>query len=259
MSTTGLPDADRRRGPTVAPRLFLVWQDPETRSFEPVGALVREAEGSFVFRYLRRAERLETFHPLASFPRLDRVYRFTDLPPFFENRVMSPRRPDYPAHVRALSLGVEDATPFELLARTGGSRATDTFHVVAEPTANSAGWVRTLFLASGVRHVPGATDRIARLRPGDLLHLRAEPDNEANPRALLIDAEAEQAVGYVPDWMLEIIHTLTEADPDHRLTVELANGPDIPPHLRLLCRLEARLPPDARPLQDPDFDYVGAG
>lgn len=259
MSVTELPEADRDRPLAANPRLLLVWQDPVTRSFDPVGALVRELDGSFVFRYIRRAERLATFHPLASFPRLDGVYRFADLPPFFENRVMSPRRPDYPAYVRALSLSIEDAPPFEMLARTGGSRATDTFHVVAEPTPDADGRVRTLFLAHGVRHIDGANERIARLRPGDPLHLRAEPGNVNNPRALLIDAGANLAVGYVPNWMLDIVHDLADADPDHRLTVELANGPETPPHLRLLCRLEAQFAPDTRPPADPDFDYVGDG
>jgi len=182
--------------------------------------------------------------------------RIADLPPFFENRVMSPRRPDFPEYARALHLEVGEATPFEMLARTGGSRVTDTFHVVAEPTADADGRVRTLFLAHGVRHVDGASERITRLRPGDPLTLRPDPDNEYNLRALLIDAEAGEAVGYVPDWMLDVVHRLVAADPQHRLVVELANGPEMPAHLRLLCRLEATVPSAAPAPHDPDFDYV---
>jgi len=88
------------------------------------------------------------------------------------------------------------------------------------------------------------------------LTLRPDPDNEHNLRALLIDAEAGEAVGYVPDWMLDVVHRLVAADPQHRLVVELANGPEMPAHLRLLCRLEATVPSAAPAPHDPDFDYV---
>ena len=259
MSVTELPEAGQHSTPSTSRRLLLVWQDPETRVFAPVGALVRDPDGSFVFRYIRRARGLRGFRTLASFPQLDGVYRFADLPPFFENRVMSPRRPDFPEYVRALDLTVGEATPFEMLTRTGGSRETDTFHVVAEPIPDADGRVRTLFLAHGVRHLAGAGERITRLRPGDRLTVRPQPDNVHNARALLIDAHAGGEVGWVPDWMLDLVHRMIEADPDYRLTVEVANGPETPAHLRLLCRLDvAALGPAATP-QDPDFDCISVG
>lgn len=255
MSMTGLPEAVPAGRDTSIRRLLLVWQDPDTRRFAPVGALVQQ-DGVFVFRYIRRALREPAFRPLVSFPVLDRVYRSTDLPPFFANRVMSPRRPDYPQFIRALDLSVGDAPPFEMLARTGGSRVTDTFHVVAEPHPDADGRVRTLFLAHGIRHVPGALERIAQLSSGDALALRPEPDNEHNALALMLDAEPGHAVGYVPDWMLDVVRDLTDADPDHKVTVELVNGPATPPHLRLLCRLEARPVRTGETPHDPDFDYI---
>lgn len=257
MPAIGLPDGSRALPASATRRLLLIWQDPETRAFAPVGALTLDPDdGSFVFRYIRRAERETAFRPLASFPDLRQVYRFADLPPFFDNRVMSPRRPDYPAYVRALDLSVGNAPPFEVLARTGGSRVTDTFHVVAEPTQDAKGRVRTVFLAHGVRHIAGAGDRIDRLSAGDPLALRSEPDNEHNALALLIDSEPDQPVGYVPDWMLDIVRRLAHVDRGHRLTVELANGPETPPHLRLLCRLEAAADLGATAPHDPDFDYI---
>lgn len=256
MSATELADADSRaRTPTVR-RLLLVWQDPDTRAFLPVGALTGEPDGSFTFRYLRRAERHDSFRPLASFPRLRETYRFLDLPTFFENRVMSARRPDYAGHLRALSLTEDTATPFEMLARSGGTRATDTFHVVAEPAIDADGLVRTRFLAHGVRDIDGAGGRIERLSSGDRLRLRADTANTVNPQAVLVDAEAGEPVGWVPDWMLDLVRRLTEADPSYDLVVDVANGPDVPAHLRLLCLLTARVGADDLLPRDPELDYV---
>ncbi len=256
MSVAELPDVVTDRSTLGGRRLFLVWQNPETRRFVPVGALTRDSGGAFVFRYIRRSQQVPGFRPLPSFPRLDGVYRSADLPPFFDNRVMSAHRPDYPDYVRALSLDLADATPFEMLARTGGIRATDTFHVVADPEVGPDGHVLTRFLAHGVRHLSGAAERIARLSPGDALRLRPAPDNPYNQRALLIDAEASVPVGYVPDWMLDFVHDLVAADPGYRLIVERANGPETPMHLRLLCRLEADRPAGYRPFDNAEFDYV---
>jgi hypothetical protein len=259
MSATELADAESRDRTPTARRLLLVWQDPVTHAFVPVGALTGEPDGSFAFRYLRRVERHGSFQPLASFPRLHETYRFVDLPPFFANRVMSARRPDYAEHLRALSLTEDTATPFEMLSRTGGARATDTFHVVAEPAIDGDGLVRTRFLAHGVRHINGAGERIERLSSGDRLRLRADPTNPVNPQAVLVDAEAAEPVGWVPDWMLDTVRRLTEADPSYELTVDVANGPDAPAHLRLLCLLTARVDAEDLLPRDPDLDSVDEG
>jgi hypothetical protein len=116
----------------------------------------------------------------------------------------------------------------------------------------------TWFLASGVRWVPGASERIARLAGGAALRVRPEPTNPENPQALLIDAAADEPVGYVPDWMLDVVHRLVEADPAYELVAERTSGPDTPSHLRLLCRLRAHLPSGASLFADPDFEYVDA-
>ncbi len=241
-----------------ARRLFLVWQDPETRAFAPVGALVREPGGAYAFRYIRRALELHEFRPLASFPELDQIYRFSQLPPFFENRIMSSRRPDYAAFIATLDLSLEDATPFEVLARTGGGRATDTFHVVADPERQADGSLITRFLAHGLRYLSGADERAAALVPGQRLLLRREPTNPVNPRALLMDAADDEPVGYVPDWMLPYVYDLTSQDPGHALIVERVN-PAAPVHLRLLCRLEAIPEPGYRPFSTGEFSYVSRG
>lgn len=42
-----------------------------------------------------------------------------------------------------------------------------------------------------------------RLRPGDKLVLRDEPDNEYDDRAILLDAEHNRPVGWIPIYMLD--------------------------------------------------------
>jgi hypothetical protein len=232
-------------------RLFVIWQNPTTRAPVRVGFLRVDQRGGYEFRYLERAATAlgEGFRPLAAFPDLNRRYRSTDLPAFFANRVMSASRPDYPSLVEALDLSV-DASPVEILARTGGPRATDTFQIAAEPTISPDDVATSLFLVSGVRHIDGAEERIRKLRPGDALTVRPEPANPVNPLALLLDSVPNEPVGWIPDWMADYVQDLLHFRADPRVSVVRVNPPGRPAHLRLLCRLEVQLPVGYRPFAE---------
>ena len=215
--------------------LLLVWQHPATRRFAKVARLA-SAESGYRFEYLDGA-RDPAFEPLHSFPDLDHVYYTRHLPAFFQNRVMSRKRGSYVQYATWLGLDPALDAPFEVLARTGGGRATDTFHVVQEPRLRPGEQTTIRFFASGLSHVQGALGRLLVVKPGDALQLRAEPTNPVNTRALLIDAAADEAVGWVPDWLLDEVHQLRTSR-EFNLQVEQVNF-DAPWHLKLLCRLDA--------------------
>lgn len=195
-----------------------------------------------MFAYTTEAQVTPSFRPFPAFPDLRARYRSPRLFPFFANRVMSARRPDYDDHLAALGLTRDEAEPLELLARSAGRRATDTVQVVPERWTDEYGRAHQLFLASGARHVPGAEERIRRLRPGALLALRPQPDNADDPRALLLDTVSGEQVGWVPSYLLDEVHKDLDGGADVTCVVERANGPDVPWHLRLLCRLITTVP-----------------
>lgn len=223
---------------TTVSSLLLIWQNPETRTFSKVGRLTRVSEG-FQFEYLR--DQLDpAFKPIHSFPDLARVYLTQELPAFFANRVMSRKRSTYQDYAGWLGVSAVDDAPFEVLARTGGGRETDTFHVVQEPEPVRGGGSTVRFFASGLRHIDGLEARLDEVQPGDRLSLRPEPTNENDPRAILIDVESGLAVGWVPAWLLDDVHEwMRECAPV--MAVEQVNL-DAPWHLRLLCRVDVSLP-----------------
>jgi len=217
--------------------LRVVWQDPETRQFHEVATLRLPAGDGEDIGFEYRRPLPAAFSPFPAFPDAGRTYRSDRLFPFFRNRVMSPSRPDYDDYLDALGLTREGATPFEMLARTGGARATDTVQVVPEPTVAEDGATEQLFLASGVRHLDGHEEVLAGLSPGDELIMRDEPDNPYDDRAVLLDAEANRPVGWIPSYMLDEVHKHRQGIDPVRVFVERVNGPGTPAHLRLLCRL----------------------
>jgi hypothetical protein len=215
--------------------LRLIWQNPVTRQFLEVGRLTDLGQGRYGFEYSQDA-RDQGFFPLAEFPDLDKAYTSDQLPAFFANRVMTTRRENYADYLSWLGLG-DVPTPMEVLARTGGGRATDTFHVVSEFREHN-GKRQCEFFASGISHIPSAERNLASLQPGDVLEMRDEPDNPVNPRAILLDARAGREVGWVPDWLVGEVHRLRQ--PGWTVTVQAAHiNLAAPPHMRLLCQLQA--------------------
>ena len=217
-------------------RLLLIWQDPASRRLIKVARLSQIGDG-YKFEYLPGADE-PAFEPLQSFPDRNRVYWTANLPAFFKNRVMSRQRASFPHYAAWLGLDAGDDVPFEVLARTGGERATDTFHVAEEPSVGADGLATIRFFASGLRHIEGAESHLLRLHAGDSLLVRPEPGNPVNHRALLIDVAANEPVGWVPDWLLDDVHRLRTVARSTQLVAERINLA-APPHLKLLCRLTA--------------------
>lgn len=217
----------------VTHKLRLIWKDPGTRRYHQVGQFEALSDGRYAFGYLPAASELDGFEALLEFPGLKRIYVSQDLPSFLANRVMSDRRPSYGQHLGWLGLDA-DATPVEILARTGGPRETDTFHVVDafEPVNGRC---------EGRFFVSGSSRKEVDLRALKIeqeLQLRDEPDNPHDPRAVLLTADGEE-IGWVPAWLVEDIHRFRASQAQIRIFVEQVN-PEAPARLAIRCRLEVK-------------------
>lgn len=239
MPTHGVVDVGSADG-----NLFVAWQHPHTRLISPVGLLRHGPDERYLFRYLRRARETAGFAPFLSFPVWEREYVSEWLFPLFSQRVMSARRTDYPEFLRQLHL-TADASPWEQLARSGGRRTGDTVQVFPVPTVELGGSTTCRFLVHGIRHVTGG--ELPPLRAGDALSLRDDPANEINSDAVQVLGPHGDALGFVPDLLLEHLRVLQRTGPVS-LTVEHVNGPEAPVHLRLLVRLDGTAPTGYLPM-----------
>ena len=236
-------------------RMAVAWQHPTERAVRPVGLL--EYDGSLhTFRYLRVAAAIQDFRPFVGFPQLTERYESEELFPLFAQRVMSPRRPDYTQYLRALDLST-DATPWEQLARTEGKIAGDTIQLVPEPTVDVGGATWGRFLVAGIRwRLTDAVEResvLSEIVPGDRLRLTDEPMNEKNSRAILTTTKSNIDVGWVPDMLLDYVHTVKDHGTSE-VTVVHKNGPDAPNHMRLLVEIRGTVSPSYVPFGGPKWE-----
>jgi hypothetical protein len=245
-------------GGSASRRLVMAWQHPQRRLISPVGMLDIETE-RYRFRYLRRAMTTTDFRPFLGFREFEHTYLSDELFPLFQQRVMNPRRPDYERYIRSLSLP-SDATPWEQLARSGGKRTGDTIQLFPEPIVRVDDSSRCCFLVHGVRHIESSYNqsvqqRINDLHKGDSLQLVPEPDNVVNPETLLTSTGGGDLLGWVPDLLLDYVHTLRQSSPV-TLRVKHTNGPDVAYQFRLIACIEGRVPAGYQPFAGPGWEFV---
>ncbi|WP_414546502.1 HIRAN domain-containing protein [Nostoc sp. CCY0012] len=237
--------------------LFLAWQDPESRSWFPIGRLTFDgARYKFVYTQgVKEAQQMCSFSPLSSFPHLEKVYTSTHLFSVFSNRLMSPSRPDYAKFLEWLNISDYKDDPLAILARSGGKRETDSLTVFPCPEPDAAGKYHLHFFAHGLRYLPeSAIERINRLELGEQLWLAHEFQNPHDSQALTLHTEDHYIVGYCPRYLRSEVFELLCQDPSSvDLRVERVNLPPTPLQFRLLCNITAQCKDDFRPFSSPVY------
>lgn len=225
---------------------FLVLrQDPDTREYSVVGRLDHEG-GQYVFRYAPRVSDDPDEAPLPGLPDRHQIYRSRALFATFSNRVMTPRRDSYRDYLGLLGFEGGEAEPFEVLALTWGTRATDRIQVLPIPRVGQYGHLQTRFLVHGGGHVDPDGAALRRVTVGDQLQLRHEPANPADARAVLVlRAGDTDRLGYIPRPLAPFIHALWGVNVEPVVVAEHINLPGerlVSNQMRLLARLEAQVP-----------------
>jgi hypothetical protein len=137
-----------------------------------------------------------------------------------------------------LGLGPE-AEPLALLARSGGRSVTDKVELFPPPDYDPASDTYVYhFFARGIRHIPGAEERIEVLKKGDPLKIRPEPENLHDGHAAMLLDAGDSKVGYVPQYLTEDLGDLIKRV-GVAVEVERVNQIPAPVHQRLLCSMSA--------------------
>ena len=237
--------------------LFLAWQDPESRTWFPVGRLTHE-DGLYHFSYLQgalEAHQRAGFEPVLSFPKFDHPYRSRDLFPLFANRLLRPSRPEYKDFVQWLNIPEHEDDPIALLARSGGKRKTDNFEVFPCPERDADGHYHIHFFTHGLSHFPEADQHyVQTLKPDTPLCLMHDMQNSFDSRALVLSTEDRHQVGYCPRYLAQDLFKLVANFPDQvKATVERVNPPPTPLQFRVLCSLTAPWIEGFEPFSGPSY------
>ncbi|HDL6510133.1 TPA: HIRAN domain-containing protein [Yersinia enterocolitica] len=222
--------------------VYVAWQSPDTRYWHVVGNL-QERDSGYVFNYTKGALCSKKFTLFSGMNDVNETYVSEDLFPLFKNRLLSPRRPEYPHFIKWLGLTSEEANPIEVLGRSGGLRSTDQLQVFKRIETDENGRFEHYFFAHGLNYLSeSANKRVSALAIGSSLQLCIDSQNEYDEFAVIIRADnPAEILGYCPRYFAKDIKSmLAESPKSIQLTVETISD-DAPANYRLLCKLSGIL------------------
>ncbi len=224
-------------------QIYVTAQNSVTREWIPVAELSEES-GVYRLRYTQGAARLPGFSGLGRMQALDESYYSPVIFPFFANRLLPRSRPEYRDYLRWVGLDSHPSNPMELLAITGGARATDGYQLVVRPKTEG-NRLKLEFFARGIRHLPVEVTKLLFLQEvGAQVLLMKDIQNDKDSLALAIRT-AEPAslfIGYVPRYYCFGITRLIDIAPD-KVNVRIKRlNKDAPFDMQLLLSIEAECP-----------------
>lgn len=244
--------------------LFLSWQDAEreggqsgSRRWFPIGQLDADVgKSAYRFRYTKGAEeatKLADFPPLPEFPDFERNYESSELFPIFQNRIITPKRPDFAEYLRVLDLD-ENADPIEILSATGGRRVTDTFEVFPKLAKDTDGSFVCRFFLHGWRYVSEpAQMRLNSLNRGEKLYVALELTNPMTEMAVQIQTTDYQMIGWAPQYLVnDLTAAMAESPGKYEAHVVRVNPQPAPSRQRVLVEMRSFWE-DHEPMSGLDF------
>jgi hypothetical protein len=225
--------------------LYIAGQNPDSREWVPVAQL-RQIENGFELIYTKGARRLPSFAGLSRMQDLEKSYFSSTLFPFFANRLIPKSRPEFKSYLSWLGLTSVPESPLDLLAISGGVRATDNYELFSFPDTKKREFQITFF-PRGLRHQLSATlEEISRLKDDTELFLMKDVQNIKDPNALAIRSEVpcSMFVGYVPRYYSPSLSRLLDEAPNLIKARIKRTNPDAPQDMKILVSLDVSLPTD---------------
>ncbi|MDU5688787.1 MAG: HIRAN domain-containing protein [Citrobacter freundii] len=222
--------------------VYVAWQAPDTRDWHVVGNL-QERNSGYVFKYTKGALKSTKFTKFSGMTDVRETYVSEELFPLFKNRLLSPRRPEYPSFIKWLGFEEDSVNPIDILARSGGLRSTDQLQIFKKIEVDSEGKFEHFFFLHGLSYLNSmANDRVSELKPGQIMRLCLDLQNEYDGDAVVVRADKPaEIVGYCPRYLSNDIKKMLLNDSKSiTLTVEKISD-DAPHNYRLLCKLSGKL------------------
>jgi hypothetical protein len=141
-----------------------------------------------------------------------------------------------------------DHDPLAILARSGGSRVTDTLEVFPSPEKNDQGEYQVHFPLHGLSHMPSpSADRAMQLEPGERLLAMRDFQNPKKPGAIALRTAEKfdgdmYLIAYCPRYLRADFLRLFNWGLLPTINVERVNPPPAPIQFRVLCRSVMRGP-----------------
>lgn len=237
--------------------VFVLWQDKSHRGrmWHAVAKIVYDLSSGYTLSYTKGADN-PRFHGFPNMNNKNLAYNSRELFSFLKNRIPPSSRPEHEALYDWCNLE-SSAGYLELLAASGGEKATDSYRVISLPKNEDGNYYNTFFV-SGIRYLDDISKNyISTLEAGHSIGYAFEDDNINDPLAvLLLDLEKETSLGYYPRYLTEDLRKLNELQANIKIQVVKINS-HAPEQFRMLCQTSSNWPNKFKSCDNDEFrDYT---
>lgn len=194
----------------------------------------------------------------------NKEYTSTELFPFFQNRLIPERRPEYYTMLSWLDMNAGENDPLDILSASGGSKKTDNFRIVKVPERTDTGEYRLKFFVSGIAYISDeAKTEIISFNNTTTLNCDIEPSNKSDTNAIaLISPNTMRQIGYYPRYLNEDLIKLNKIagvaknDPLITNIKVIKVNFSAPEQYRLLCESVTPWPDNFEPFQSEKYQLI---
>lgn len=178
--------------------LYLIWKEPITRRNYTIGKLTRDSK--YYFEYCEEYDEAKKngYQNFKAFSQ-NQQYISDELFPVFASRLPDKKRRDISMILEKYSMDEYDE--FELLKRSGARLPIDTYEFV-KPISINDEVVEIDFYIVGIHYRADCRgvdcDKLSKLKLGERLAIKREPENENDPNAIIVETEKGEYLGYIP-------------------------------------------------------------
>ncbi len=233
--------------------VYILWQDTSYsgRMWHAVAKISLTNSGTYLLNYTDGAKN-PRFQPFIKMSDKSKVYESKELFTFLKNRIPPESRPEYESLFQWCNLE-SNSSYLELLAISGGEKATDNYRVVSLPENKNGQYINHFFV-SGIRYLTDEQKlKISKLKDGNIIDYKLETSNVNDPCAvLLLESLDNTMIGYYPRYLTEDLRGLKTFGSDIKIQIVKLNI-DAPEQFRLLCCTTADWPEGFQSCSNKDF------
>ncbi|MCJ8272937.1 MAG: HIRAN domain-containing protein [Psychrosphaera sp.] len=216
---------------------YLTWPAPRSGQQHVIGVLT-EYDDRYTFDYTKGALSSEKFRAFFGMEDLHQTYVSVDLFPLFKNRILPPKRPEYPRFMKWMRLDNNQITPANILGRSEAIRQTDSLQMFNRFEIDENGAFEHLFFVHAVPK--GLLDKVSKLTDKHKLSFNMGEQHYLDENAIGISTESAGVIGYLPRYLAyDLGEFLMQKN---AIKVELEHfEADAQPRYKLMCKVSGTL------------------
>lgn len=236
--------------------LFIAWEYPDLQKLITVARLSRK-DNKYILCYTRGALEVGYFVPGGPFAGKESIYVSDELLPFFENRILNRKRPEFKDFLRWLDLDYSSYDPLVILILTEGERATDRFKIFPLPEIKTDGSFNLKFFINEINNT-NYEEIFSHLHLDDPLSLRLKPQAKIEKNTIFLETkDSKILIGSLPTYLCQYFSQIFKNNKASNLQIIVTKiNTDTRFSYKFLCSLSARFNLDDIPFKYEEFKPI---